>query len=518
MSEEKKDEYVAENADAEADTIFGSTPDNEPGKPKSGKSFNTKALIIGICAVVLLGGGLTAASLLMKQPEEDVTDSSSGETILLSPGNAEDVVTVDVANTDDFTVIITSEATEDKSAVYGIEGLEDMEVDTNLVSTLVNNGSKLEAQSLVEEKAADLSKYGLTDPAAEVTLHFKDGSAFSFSVGDVAPMGTAQTYCAVDGDVYLVQNSLVANYQKSSDKFISTTILTEPEQSEYPIVESVVIERQDLEYEIAMEYDHEGAEDDTVGGTASTHLLTSPVKAYLNVETSSDVVTGMFGLSAKEIAAVRPDAAELKKAGMDDPFCKVTMVCDDGNTYHLLFGNTYETEDGTTCYYTQFEDVPLLYGVTAEKAVWTTVMPGDITSANIFTTNVWNLATLDITAGDRHLSFEGEGTSGEDYVVTKDGKTVETERFRLLFQFILSIYGEELYLGDAPTGEPDAEIHLTTQNGKEDYTVSFYKQSDLKTIVMRNDACYQVRTSCLEALMHNIDIFDTDEELQMSWQ
>lgn len=523
MSEEKKQNYIAENADAEADTIFGGAPlpAPEPVTKKSGASRNVKALLAGICALVLLGGGLTAVLLLNRGDAADSDsslDSTEEETIILNQNSAQ-IVSVDVKNTDTFTITCTPGAEEGDSNIYSIEGFDDIELDTSLLSTLVSNGAKLEAASLAEEDASDLAKYGLAEPAASVVLHYADGSEFRFTVGDIAPMVSGRNYCEVDGDVYLVRNSLVANYIKTTDKFLSLTLLKEPAKTEFPIVDSVRIERQDPECDMYLEYDYKGAEDGTVGGSAATHILREPVEAYLNLDQSLGVTTGMFGLTASEIAYIRPSDADLKKTGLDEPFCTVTMACDDGNTYHLAFGDTYETESGKVCYYAQFEEVPLIYGISEEKAVWCTVQPGDITSDNIFTTYVWNIGSLEITGGGQSLTFQGEGLEQSDYVVTKNGAECDTERFRQLFAFLLSVYGEDLYLGEAPTGTPDASVHVTTQNGKDDYTVEFYRQSAVKTIIKRGNACYSVRTSCLDALLHNLEIFDdTDTAFQTSWQ
>ncbi|MDE5563704.1 MAG: DUF4340 domain-containing protein [Oscillospiraceae bacterium] len=519
MSEEKQkpeEVYTAENAEQEADTIFGSSLTKTDTQKSGGLSKNAKWLLIGGIALILLGGGLTA--VLLTSDREDISPEDStlsvDEKIALNPSNAEDVTGIDVQDAEPFTVKRSTDGT------YGIVGLEDVTMDAALLSTLVNNGSELEADSLVEENAADLTVYGLADTAAEVTMHYADGTDFAFRVGDAAPMGNAQTYCEIDGDVYLVRTSLVANFRKTPDKFVSTVVLAEPSDEDYPIVDSVRIERDDLDYDIYLEYDYEGADDDSTGGVAATHVMREPLFSYLSVDKSVAVTNGMFGLTALEIVDVHPTDKALADAGLDEPFCTVEMQCTDGNTYHLAIGEAYEASTGTACYYAKFEDVPLIYGLTSEDAAWARIQPGDITSANIFVSYVWDIGTLDIQVGDEDFRFEGKGTEQADYEVTKNGETCDTERFRLLYRFLLNIYGEELYFGELPDSAPQAEVHLTSQDGKEDYTVSFYKQTDLKTIIARDGVpSYVVRTSCLNTLLHNLEIFDDlDTPFQETWQ
>lgn len=524
MSEETKNtEIIAENADAEADTIFGSDPTQTaaPAK-KGGMSKNVRGLLIGLGALVIASGILTAVLLLNRtdgDATESTADSAAAEAITLNEADVINLTEIDIQGAAPFHVTRTFRGREDAAAEYTIDGYEDLTLDTALLSTLANNGCALEAQSLVEENAADLEKYGLAEPLADVTLSYEDGTSFRFSVGSQSPMDTTKTYCAVEDDVYLVRTSLVANYQKDPVQFLSTTVLAEPAEADYPIVDSLRIERKDLDWDIYMEYDYENADDDSAGGTAATHVMIEPIFSYLNVELSSDVTNGMFGLSAQEVAVVHPDESDLARTGLDDPFCTVTMKTDDGETHVLTIGDSYETAGGVTCWYALLEGVSEIFGVTEDAAAWIKVQPGDITSSNIFVTNVWNIGTLDVRDKTHELNFAGEGDK-DSYTVTKNGASCDTERFRTLYRFLLYIYGEELYIGELPEGEPDAEVHLTTQNGREDYTISFYKVSDLKTIVARDGVpSYVIRTSCLDTLSYNLDIFDdTTTEFKTSWQ
>ena len=196
------------------------------------------------------------------------------------------------------------------------------------------------------------------------------------------------------------------------------------------------------------------------------------------------------------------------------------MNCDDGNSYVLKFGNTYATANGTAAYYAYLDGTDILYGIAETRAVWATIQPGDITSANIFGTYVWNIGTLDIKGNGSELHFVGEGDR-DDYTVTKNGETCDTERFRLLYKFFLYIYGEELYLdAEVPDKAPDAEVHLTTQDGTEDYTVSFYKLEGLNAVITVNGTpTYKIRSSCIDTIWHNMEIFDNpDEDFSMTWQ
>ena len=83
MSEEKQkseEVYTAENAEQEADTIFGSTlPAADTVKSSGGLSKNAQWLLLGGIALILLGGGLTA--VLLTSDKENVSTEDSTEPV-----------------------------------------------------------------------------------------------------------------------------------------------------------------------------------------------------------------------------------------------------------------------------------------------------------------------------------------------------------------------------------------------------------------------------------------------------
>ena len=522
--QEQKYSIENETTDVGKDTFFADTPVIlKQTDSKQGMSKNLKSLLIAIAILILLGGALLIIILTNKQEDSGLIDTDSimedllddeDTMIMLNSEISEDVTEITISNTENFKVYLQSEDN------YTIEGFEDINLDTGLISTLVNNASELSANSLVEEDVSDLEKYGLANPNAQVTMHYANGTEFIFSIGSVSPMDSSQTYCEVNGNVYLVKTSLMANYQKNSLAFISNTVLEFPEQQ--PIVESMRITRQDLDYDMYIEYDYANAEDDSAGGNFSTHIMLEPVTVYLNLERTSDITNGIFGLTAVEIAKIHPSETDLSNTGINEPFCTVTMNCDDGNNYILHFGKQYTTENDTEAYYAYLEGTNIIYGIAKTRAVWTTVLPNDINSANIFTTNVWHIGTLDITtSNNQELHFVCSGENADNYTVTKNNQSCDTERFRLLYKFLLNIYGEELFFEtDLPTTNPDVEIHLTTQDQNEDYTISFYKLTDMNALIAVNGMpTYKVRSSCIDTIWHNLEIFDDfEEEFSLTWQ
>jgi len=71
--------------------------------------------------------------------------------------------------------------------------------DQEAVSSLLSTVSSLNSDRLVEEKATDLTQYGLTQPSLELDVTTKDAKAQKLLLGDDTPAGSA-VFAKLDGD------------------------------------------------------------------------------------------------------------------------------------------------------------------------------------------------------------------------------------------------------------------------------------------------------------------------------
>ena len=489
---------------------------------------------LGIIGGVVLVAALSGAAVLLLQtaPEESSSDSStseesSGETIALTQQEPDDVTSIEVTNTSGtFEVVRVAEADGTESAVYGISGWEDLPTDTAVLGTLSNNTASMSTTGLVEENCTDLEKFGLDDAhAAAATLHFADGSSYAFRVGSVVS-GTENTYFApADEDtVYTVKTSLVANFSKPAIEFLSKIPLEAPaDESDYPIVNSLTVERQDMDYVLELDYDESAADAESMGGTVASHEMVSPVPAYLSVDRSTPVVTGMFGLTAKAVAVPHPTEADLTEAGLTEPFGTATMACADGNTYVLRFGERFTEQDEesgteTAYYYAYLEGVDVIYQIAEEDMVWATVTPTEIASKLVLGTYVWDVGSLDVSVGDEQFQFQVTGTGKDDAAVTLNGAATEAERYRQFYSFLLNTTADTVELNGTPKGDSLAEISVQTKDGSFSRTLTFY-EIDASTCLMTVDgvSAYTCRKTYLDTLLHNMQIYDTSEEFITNW-
>src|SRR5580698_3755985 len=84
--------------------------------------------------------------------------------------------------------------------------------DQNEVSSMLSTLSSLSSDRLIEEKAGNLSDYGLAQPAAELTVTEKDNKSQKLLIGDDTPAKNG-VYVALGGDPRVFT---LANYAKTS--------------------------------------------------------------------------------------------------------------------------------------------------------------------------------------------------------------------------------------------------------------------------------------------------------------
>lgn len=477
------------------------------------KKQTTTIIALG-AAVAVLGGGLIALKVTDKSDDTDTStsataeDSSKGANLVLIEDNTVKpgshtmdeshehgvVKEVKVKNSSgELDAVLETPATEDKAAVYTLKGYEDLPLDNNIISTLVNNANNLVSASIVEENCTDLDKFGLADTAVKVEVNYESGNTRTLSIGDISPV-SGQTYVRVDDDttVYSVTSGYTANYLKKAEDFVELTLLEEPPQDEYPKVESLRIERKDIDYDIYIEYDPSTDENNS-GGSSAKHIMKEPTEALLTVERSTPITNGMFGLNAEGVKALHCTEADIEAAGLKDAFCRVTMKLEGGKDYVLLMSEPYD-ENGTQLSNVMFDGANVIFKVKTEKAQWATVKPIDISSRMMLSSYVWNVSELTVEADGITEKFEismkdsskkSNDAKTEDVNVKRNGSDFDAERYRQFYSYLINAHGEEFALNEKkPDEKPMASVKVKDSFKNTEKSFEFYDHSAMKCLVV----------------------------------
>ena len=102
-----------------------------------------------------------------------------------------------------------------------------LRADQDSVTSLVSTLSTLNADKLVEAKAADLSAYGLNAPKLEVTVQKKDGKSQQLDIGDDTPTSSgAYVKLANDPRVFTVYTYVKTSLDKTPNDLRDKRLLT----------------------------------------------------------------------------------------------------------------------------------------------------------------------------------------------------------------------------------------------------------------------------------------------------
>ncbi|MBE6852548.1 MAG: DUF4340 domain-containing protein [Ruminococcus sp.] len=485
-------------------------------------SSTVKGLIAGIAAVILLGGGIAAMKLTEPKPETADSSSAADESVPLKiyEGDYNDIKTLSVKNKNGgYTLKRTYRAASaEEQSRFEIAELENVKLDAILLSEFAPNAATLTASKLIEENCQDFSRFGLDLPETEVTIAFdgENKQDITLLVGNDTPSGDVYVRLKDSDTVYSAASSFIKSYSYEKEYFVSRVVLEEPAEEDFPIVSSIKVHRTDLEHDIVLEY----AGESESGGTTATHVMTSPVNAYLDISDSVNYTHGLFGLSADSVLSIAPTEEERSFAGIDEPLCTVVMKVEDGTEYVLRIGNRYDKDgSGQECYIGYFEGTDILWLFNADSVPWVTMKPEDAMSSLVFGSYIYDLSSLEVTSDSRTAKFSFEGSSADDYKVKLDGNDYDLERYKQFYQALIKAPAEEICLTDEGIGRLMASVVLSYNNGKEKETVEFYETDENKVIIKKNGVTsFRCRSSFVEkALIPNILKLQGNEEFVTNW-
>jgi hypothetical protein len=102
-----------------------------------------------------------------------------------------------------------------------------LEADSDEVNRIANSASDIRRESVVEENAADLSKFGLNPPQSTLKLKTKGGKEYEIHFGSSNPTGSFN-YAMIQGrkQVFLVTSSAAGAFEKKLDDLRNHSVLS----------------------------------------------------------------------------------------------------------------------------------------------------------------------------------------------------------------------------------------------------------------------------------------------------
>jgi uncharacterized protein DUF4340 len=165
-----------------------------------------RGLLAAVIVLAALGGALYWSNRKQKADAAKPATDTATTKILSIP--EDQIKEVSLKKTGAETIVLR----KGDDGKWQIAEPKPLHADQDTAKSLAGAFATLNADKVVEDKAADLSPYGLNAPTLDVTVTKKDGKSQEFLVGDDQPTGGG-SYAKLAGDAHVYT---IASYVKTS--------------------------------------------------------------------------------------------------------------------------------------------------------------------------------------------------------------------------------------------------------------------------------------------------------------
>lgn len=475
----------------------------------------TRNLVIVAAAIVVLGGA--AAVLALTGGGKGASSSAASSSINLISKKSDDVVSMSVKNKKgsyqivpeivpansaaaNFTASGSASSASSGSATtttYTVEGLDGAPVDSSLTQQVFQNGySLVGSQDLGETGKPE--EFGLKDPQATVEVHYKDGKSITYLIGNASATDSTAYYMCTQGSSRVYVVSVDPGIFESKTYFVKKDILSissdgsgtaSSDSSGANDFTAITLTGKNYAKPIVLYQE------------GSALAMTSPYKASLDATNLTALEGALTTVTAASVEAVNPDAAALKKYGLDNPAAAVSFLVNNG-AYKLLAGS--KTGDN---YYVMLDKGKIVYQVAASSIdAWVNTTAFALRSKNLLIPAVSTVKTVTFSKGGASSSVtvartKDEKQSTQDntvytYTATAAGGT-KLDYDKVYQPFYAKLIAPEILEESAakPSGSPvyALEYQYFDKSGKD--TVQFYAAGDRRYLAAVNGETAGIVTS-----------------------
>lgn len=183
--------------------------------------MRVRGMLVAVVVLAALGGAVWYSEKL-KKAEESKPAADAPPKVLSIP--EDQFRQIEIKKRDGETTVVKRDSATSK---WQITAPKPLNADTEAMSSLVSSLASMASDRLIEEKAADLSAYGLTAPSLEVSVTTADGKARRLLVGDETPTGGGSfVKTADDARVFTIASYGKTGVDKTSKDLRDKRLLT----------------------------------------------------------------------------------------------------------------------------------------------------------------------------------------------------------------------------------------------------------------------------------------------------
>lgn len=374
---------------------------------------------------------------------------------------------------------------------WSVEGY-DNSFNTTIIANMASIFTSLYASEIIEENAADMSKYGLTSPTAVAS-----SGDVTISVGTLTA-DSKYYYVNLNDNktVYMVNsarlNPLLYGLNDIIDKTlpkIDTNSVQEIfiDYSEISGKKDIII-KYDKDNPIAKEYSEKNGLATLVMEKPVSNILVYPYNLQSSILMNSD------SLNIKDLVDINP--TDLKQYGLDSPICTIYLA-DNDNSISIKLGDVKTNEDNTETAFVMVNDRPEVFTMDyrAIKPFFEAKI-ADFIEKFVSLYQRSKIESIRIEGSSNYdIQFKSEGENdfrdidgvSKDYRNTYiNNKLIDKDTFTDFYELIVGIGFDDIL--DRTEKENNAEITITfnLMDGSQEID-KYYSYNDSFYIVNKNE-------------------------------
>lgn len=415
----------------------------------------TKIYLGAVGAVAILVAALCLLIFLPAQGEEE--DQSLTEHHDLFLHDPADMARAEIENENGSFVLHFND-----EEGLSVGGYETVDVDETAIKNVMNHCNNVVARQLVESNPADLSLYGLDNPAAQVTLYALDGSSFAFSVGSTVA-GELGYYILAkeENTVYVVNSNQIEYFLKSAYYFLTKSVIPVSEDE----IETIAISGENIDDVILLTAVEEYQ--DAIGNTYN-YELTSEGGVPAQPGIRFKYFSSLLGLNSSQIMLHDATEEDLAATGLADPIKVLTFTAGDV-TRTIRVGN-FENDH----YLVTVDGTNNIYAVAADALPWVDITLADLLCSNSRIPAITELSSFTVEGDGVSYTFQISVNGENDVAISCDGKDLLYSNMKNFYRFMSLSSGEEYVDSYDPNAEEVCVLTFNKTDGTT-YQIRFLK-------------------------------------------
>ncbi|HYP09083.1 MAG TPA: DUF4340 domain-containing protein [Bryobacteraceae bacterium] len=424
-----------------------------------------RGLLIAIIALGLLAAGVYWSD--RHKTAEEAKDAGGGASKLIQVAS-EDVRKLEIQRKDAPAILLERDA----SKQWQMRAPETWRVDQETANAIAESYASLSYDRVVEEKASDLSSYGLQTPSVVLTATAKDGKSGKLLIGDESPTGTG-VYGKLERDprVFL----------------LGTNVKTAVDKSPFDVRDKRLLVF-DTQKSTRVELVAKGVPVEFTRDASKEWQITKPKPLRANNGQVEDLLQKL-GDARMDASAPDGDPSKIASNFAFGTRVATASVTDPNGT------QTLEVRKRGEEYFAKSSSALGVFKIAQDAAEGLSKALDDFRNKKLFDFGFVQPSAVSVRDGDKSYVFRKNGEKWTNAA----GKTMDATSLQALIDKIRDLSAIKFL--DTGFTAPAIEIGVTSEDGKRNERVSISRTADLYVARRENEpALYQLDGKAVEEL------------------